>query len=151
MRFEIVRDDTRKFKDVDIKIPSKSTKYSAGYDFYSNEDYILEPSKQHIFWTDVKCKVGKDEFLMIVPRSSIGIKYNLMLANTTGIIDHDYYNNIDNDGNIGICLYNYGNLNIEIKQGDRISQGIVMEYVYEPEYNVDFSPERLGGFGSTGN
>jgi len=146
MRFEIVRDDSRKFPKDDIHLPEIQTEGSCGYDIYTNEEKILEPSQQHLFWTDVKVKLNKDEFLMMVPRSSIGVKYNLMLANSVGIIDQSYYENSDNDGNIGICLYNYGNVPVKVEKGMRVAQGIVMKYVIS---TVDLHKPRVGGFGST--
>lgn len=146
MRFEIVKDDSRKFPEEEIHIPEKGSVESAGYDLKVNEEKILEPGQQYLFWTDLKVKLKKDEYLMMVPRSSIGVKYNLMLANTVGIIDSDYYSNIDNDGNIGICLYNYGNVPVKVEKGMRVAQGIVMKYVRD---TTDLHRQRVGGFGST--
>ncbi len=148
MIFEIVENKHRKFPDIDISIPEKGSKFSAGYDFKSNETYTLKPNEKHIFWTDIKVKISRVSFLMLIVRSSIGIKKNLRLANTIGIIDADYYENPDNDGNIGICLHNYGDTAIEIKKGDRIVQGIVIPYIsFEPLGEIK---PRDGGIGSTG-
>lgn len=146
MRFKIVKDEMRKFPDNEIVLPEKGTSLSAGYDIRVNEDKILESGQQHMFWTDIKVKLKRDEFLMIVPRSSIGVKYNLMLGNSVGIIDHDYYENSDNDGNIGLCLYNYGKIPVKVEKGMRVAQGIVIKYVRDTS---DFYKERIGGFGST--
>ena len=148
MLFEIVKDEYRKFKDEEIKLPIKMTETSAGWDIYSNEDKLLKPNKPYTFWTDIKVKLNDDEFLMIVPRSSIAINHNIMLANSVGIIDHDYYDNEDNDGNIGICMYNYGTEETHIYKGMRIAQGIPIKYInyLEGEHGI----KRYGGFGSTG-
>lgn len=149
MRFEVVRDDCRKFPTQSITLPERQTEGSCGYDIYVNEEKILEPRQQHIFWTDVKVKLKTNEFLMIVPRSSIGIKYNLMLANSVGIIDPSYYGCESNDGNMGICLYNYGNTPVKVERGMRVAQGIVMKYVKSTEDLHERKSKRKGGFGST--
>ena len=146
--FEIVSDIHRKFPNEIINLPSKGTQDSVGYDFYSNESKIIEPNSEHLFWSDIKVKLPNDMFLMIVVRSSIGIEYNLMLANTVGIIDPCYYQNISNDGNIGICLYNYGNTPAGINKGARIAQGIVIPFVVSNDVNK--LNTRIGGIGSTG-
>ena len=145
LKFEVVSDIYRKFKDTDIYLPVRSTKGSVGYDFFSNESIIIPPHVNYMFWTDIKAKLEDNEALIIIPRSSIGIKKHLMLANTIGVIDPDYYENEDNDGNIGICLYNYGNEPIEINEKERIAQGIIIQY------NSYTEPKtvRRGGFGST--
>ena len=72
--------------------------------------------------------MGEDEVLKIYPRSSIGFKKKLMLVNTTGIIDSDYYENPDNDGNIGFAFYNMSDVDVLIKAGERVLQGIFTKY-----------------------
>lgn len=151
--FEVCK--ARKYPEVDIKLPERSTTHAAGYDFFAPDDFEILPGEQKLIWTDVKIKLEPGQFLLLLPRSSYGIKKHLMLANTCGVVDMDYYNNPDNEGNIGICLYNYNSPTtvIEntayIKKGDRIAQGIIMNYeTTEDEDNVKH--QRQGGFGSTG-
>lgn len=146
MRFEIVEDEHRKFPSQTIKLPERASVHSAGYDFKSNEWYTLLPNAKHIFWTDIKCNLEENTFLMLVVRSSYGINKSIRLANTIGIIDKDYYNNENNDGNIGICLYNYGLDTITIELGDRIAQGIVIPTLYDKDKT---EKKRIGGIGST--
>ena len=113
-RFEIVKDECRKHLEENIQLPRKSTKMSIAYDFFSPVDVTIFPKKKVTVWTDVKVFLIVDEnkiiaeSLDIIPRSSIGIKQSVMLANTMGLIDPDYYCNESNDGNIALCLYNYG-------------------------------------------
>ena len=92
--------------------------------------------------------MGEDEVLMIHPRSSIGFKKKLMLVNTTGIIDSDYYENPDNDGNIGFAFYNMSDVDVLIKAGERVLQGIFTKYLITEDDNAD--EVRTGGTGSTG-
>ena len=145
--FEVVRDDCRK-NSGDIKLPTRATEYSAGYDFYSPVDITIEPQKSVMIWTDVKAHMYYDNALIIIPRSSMG-KQPVMIANTVGLIDNDYYGNEDNDGNIGFRLLNLGKTPYEIKAGDRIGQGIFIKYGTVKNDNT--ISKRSGGFGSTNN
>ena len=145
--FEVVRDNCRK-NSGDIKLPTRATEYSAGYDFYSPIDIIIEPQESVMIWTDVKAHMYYDNALIIIPRSSMG-KQPIMIANTVGLIDNDYYGNEDNDGNIGFRLLNLGKTPYEIKAGDRIGQGIFIKYGTVKNDNT--ISRRSGGFGSTNN
>ena len=95
--FEIVKE----YKDKNINLPIRKTKYSAGYDIEAAEDIIIPPFKKGIkptlIPTGLKAYFENDEFLMLVNRSS-GPKKGLILPNSIGIIDSDYYNNETNEG-----------------------------------------------------
>lgn len=147
--FEIIKDEHRKHSDIEIQLPTRGDSRSAGYDFYSNETVVLQPKQSHLFWTDVKSYMLDDEVLSIHVRSSIGTKKDLMLKNTTGIIDSSYYENVSNDGNIGICLVNMGDKIQKIEKGERIAQGIFTKYLIADD-DVCLKLERTGGFGSSG-
>lgn len=147
--FEIIKDEHRKHSDIEIQLPTRGDSRSAGYDFYSNETVVLQPKQSHLFWTDVKSYMLDDEVLSIHVRSSIGTKKDLMLKNTTGIIDSSYYENVSNDGNIGICLVNMGDKIQKIEKGERIAQGIFTKYLIADD-DTCLKSERTGGFGSSG-
>ena len=144
--FDVVKDEHRK-NIGNIKLPTRATKDSAGYDFYSPISIDIEPMHSQMIWTDVKAICESDETLLITVRSSMG-KQPIMIANTIGVIDASYANNLDNDGNIGICLFNLGDTIYTIHTGDRIAQGIFIKYLITDNDNV--TSIRLGGFGSTG-
>ena len=127
-------------------LPQRKTEYSAGYDICLPFDLHLKPTEGKLCFTDIKCKMPKDEYLMIVIRSSLGIK-KLSLMNSMGIIDSDYYNNNNNDGNIGLPLINNSRQDIKITAGEPIAQGIFMKYIITD--NDDVKALRTGGFGST--
>ena len=131
------------------KLPTRSDNGSAGYDFYSPETVTINPKQMVKIKTNVKCSMADREVLMLYVRSSIGIKKNLMLANGTGVIDSTYYNNPDNEGNIIIALYNYGDESQTIEIGDRIAQGVITSF-YTVENDVVLSDKRTGGIGSSG-
>lgn len=147
--FKVVADEHRKFPSCDIILPTRADSKSAGYDFYCNEAIVIKPNEQYLFWTDVKSYMGDCEVLQLHVRSSVGIKRKLMLANTTGIIDASYYENPDNDGNIGICLRNIGTEPVVIQGGERIAQGLFTYYLVADE-DTTLNDTRTGGIGSSG-
>jgi dUTP pyrophosphatase len=145
--FEVVSEKFRKFPNEIINLPKRSTAKSAGYDFFSNEAIEIQVGEQHLFFTDVKAYMLEDEVLKIYVRSSIAIKKNLQLKNLVGIIDSDYYSNVDNDGQIIICLKNTTTIPVKIDKHERIAQGIFTKYLKAD--NDEQDTIRIGGVGST--
>lgn len=130
-------------------LPTRADDKSAGYDFYTPIDFLVLPHSKITIWTNVKAYMQDDEVLQLFVRSSIGIKHDCVLANGTGIIDASYYGNEDNDGNIGICLVNRTGQSKEFKAGERIAQGVFLNYLIADEDGV-LGNERKGGIGSSG-
>lgn len=175
--FEVVAPQHRTVNLKDISLPIRGTKTSAGYDFFATETLVIAPQQKVKFKTNIKAYMGADEVLLIDVRSSIGTKQDLMITNTLGVIDADYYENVDNDGNMMIGLRNLkpemtivgftkimdvdGNmldmpiikdLTIEntviIEKGERVAQGIFVKFL--PSDNCNTTVERKSGTGSTG-
>lgn len=175
--FEVVKQEHRTLPDEVVKLPIRSTKTSAGYDFFVTQDLVIKPQQKVKFKTDVKAYMGTDEVLLMDVRSSIGAGSDLMIANTIGVVDSDFYENVDDDGNIRISLRNLKpemtiigfakvvdingliwdmplieNLTEEntvtIKAGERVAQGIFVKYLKADNGNSDI--ERTAGTGSTG-
>ena len=153
-RFEYVNRMTSTgygFKTPDFGLPKRKTKNSAGYDFECIETVTIEPykigDKPTLVPTGVKCKMQDDEFLMLVNRSSNPKKKNLVIPNSMGIIDSDYYGNPDNDGEMMFAFFNLGTEPVIIEKGYCIGQGIFQKY-YKTDDDVA-DGERVGGFGST--
>lgn len=146
-RFEIVKG----YENKNINIPVRKTSLSAGYDIESAEDIVIPSfnigTKPTLIKTGLKCYMENDEYLMLVNRSSNPVKRGLVLANSVGIIDADYYNNPDNDGHLMYAFYNYSKEDITIRKGDTIGQAIFMKYLLVD--NDSSNGERKGGFGST--
>lgn len=134
-------------KNTTAFLPERKTQKSAGYDFKAPYDFTLKPKEKRLIWTDVKATMEDNEFLMIQVRSSLGVKYDVILANSAGIIDADYFSNIGNDGNIGLCLKNNGVEEVVIIAGEGIAQGIFIQYLTSE--NCNSNDERSGGIGST--
>ena len=97
--------------------------------------------------TGIKCEMPEGFYLELSVRSSCPLKHWLILANGVGIIDADYYNNLDNEGHIYFQMINLSPFDIMLKKGDTIGQGILKKYFVTD--NDEAHGERLGGFGST--
>lgn len=130
-----------------VKKPTRGSIHSAGYDFYTYDDYTIEPKQSVLIPLGVKAYMQPDEYLDLRVRSSLGIKRQLMLATGASVIDADYYNNEENEGEIMVVLYNYGDETQTIAAGERIVQGIFTKYFLID--NDDTTKERTGGTGST--
>ena len=127
--------------------PKRGSVHSAGYDICAIEDYVIQPNESVFLYTGIKAYMPPDEYLDLRVRSSLGIKRQLMLATGASVIDSDYYNNPDNEGEIIVVLYNYGKETQHIAAGERIVQGIFTKYFLID--NDDTTDQRTGGTGST--
>lgn len=145
--FEVVVDEKRKHPQVEIQLPTRGSKHSIAYDIYSPIDTVILPMEKELIWTDVKAYFGTNEALIINVRSSMG-SHPMVMGNSQGWVECDYYNNPKNDGNLGINLLNLGKEPYIIKKGDRIAQAMFIPFLESDNCNSD--EERLGGFGSTG-
>ena len=131
-----------------IKLPQRATAGSAGYDLYSPIWIELAPGEDAVFPLGIRCKIDNGWFLGIFPRSGLGFKYYLRLANSIGVIDADYVNS-DNEGHIMMKVRNESNdKTIAINRGDAIAQGIFLPFGITKDDNA--TGVRNGGFGSTG-
>ena len=141
----------RGFEDKNINLPVRKTKYSAGYDVEAAEDVVIPSFKKGmkptLIKTGIKAYMAEDEVLILANRSSNPGKKGLILANSIGVIDRDYYGNPDNDGHIMFAFYNIKDEDVEIKKGDCIGQAIFQKYLITD--NDTAEGERVGGFGST--
>jgi dUTP pyrophosphatase len=103
--------------------------------------------KPTLISTGMKCQMDYDVYLQLAIRSSSPLKYWLMLANGVGIIDADYYNNPDNEGEIFFQVYNLSPFNIKVQKGEIIGQGVILPFdITDDDYTTGI---RKGGFGST--
>jgi len=143
--FEIVA----AFKDKAINLPRKGTPKSAGYDIEAANDLLIQPKAFGLVETGLKAYMGRKEVLQIYPRSSLAKTKDLVLINSVGIIDADYYNNPDNEGHIRILLYNIGNKPAKVQKGERLVQGIFVRHL-DASKGKTHSDKRQGGLGSTG-
>lgn len=131
------------------RLPERSTPGSAGYDFFCPFNVTIGPQTAFIVPTGIRAWMGPDEYLMLCNRSSNPIKKGLILINGIGIIDHDYYGNPDNEGEIGFCFFNMTDKDVTIEAGEKLGQGIFNTY-YTADNEYSPTNARTGGFGSTG-
>ena len=135
----------------DIHLPERKTGASTGYDFAAAETVEIGRGECVLVPTGVKAYMQSDEVLFIYIRSSAALKKHLMLMNSVGVIDADYYGNAENEGHIYVPLYNYGKETVRIMAGERIAQGIFTHYLTVDGDTAGNGNARTGGFGSTGN
>lgn len=136
------------YQEKNIILPSRKTKFSAGYDIATAENIILLPQQVTLIPTGIKAYMQTDEYLGVHIRSSIAIKQKLTLINNVGVIDADYYNNVENEGHIMIPVYNYNKSSVTIEKDTRIAQGIFYRYLLASDDKAENI--RIGGIGSTG-
>ena len=146
-KFEVAKG----FEDKGINLPVRKTKYSAGYDIEAAEDVIVPSFKKGmnptLVKTGIKAYMQDDEVLILANRSSNPKKKGLILANSIGVIDKDYYGNEDNDGHIFVQCINIKDEDVIIKKGEAVAQAIFQKYLMIDGDNAEGI--RKGGFGST--
>lgn len=147
--FEEVSEFKKEYFNYPTKLPTRADPQSAGYDFYVKDAVVLEPGESKLIFTDVKAYMLENEVLLLHIRSSLGVKFGVILKNGTGVIDASYYNNPTNDGNIGLPLVNMSKKKVVINAGERVAQGIFMPYLVA-DTDFTLNKDRSGGLGSSG-
>lgn len=109
-------------------LPCRATEKSAGYDFICQERQVIPPHEIVIIKTGIKVVLPDREYLELCNRSSNPMKRGLILINGVGVIDGDYYNNKDNEGEIGFQFYNKGDKEVVFTPGEKIGQGIFKKF-----------------------
>ena len=140
-----VKDDLELYNN--YILPKRSTKNSAGYDFFAIEELVIKPRQIIKIPTGYKAKFSSDEALLVFMRSSLGFKYNLRLTNQVGLIDSDYYDNESNEGHIWVSIQNEGDQEITINKNMAYSQGVFIKFLITD--NDEATVIRTGGYGST--
>ena len=144
--FEVVKG----YEDKNINMPVRKTAHSAGYDVEAAEDIVIPKYypgiKPTLVPTGLKAYCEDDECFLLLNRSS-GPKKGFILANSVGLVDSDYYGNIDNDGHFFFAYFNCSDKDIQVKKGDVIGQVVFTKYLVADDDNA--TGIRTGGFGST--
>ena len=130
-----------------IPLPARATAGSAGYDFICPADITLQPGDAITIPTGIRCEMQPGWVLMLFPRSGLGFKHQVRLANTVGVIDADYFR-AANEGHIMVRIVNGGDHAVSIAKGERFCQGVFLPHGLAEEETV--LTDREGGFGSTG-
>ncbi len=132
-----------------IKLPEYKTAGASGMDLiaFLKEPINLKPKTSSLVPTGLAIAFSEDYEIQIRPRSGLAAKNNISVLNTPGTIDSDYR------GEIKVIIYNHGNNEFVIKNGDRIAQMVLTPIVKIELELVNNLPESVrgdGGFGSTG-
>ena len=133
----------------DVKLPSYKTLGASGMDLmaFIKSPVTIKPKTSFLIPTGLSLAFSKDYEVQIRPRSGLAAKNSMSVLNTPGTIDSDYR------GEIKVILYNHGNNDFVVNNGDRIAQMILVPIVkMELEETNDLSEtiRGEGGFGSTG-
>ena len=142
--FELVS----KYAGEERLLPRRETAHAAGYDLKTAETVTIQPGEIKLIPTGLKAYMQEDEVLYLYDRSSNPIKQGLVLINSVGVIDSDYYNNPSNEGLMFGQFKNITEKPITVVAGTRIMQGVFSKYLVVD--NDVAGGERTGGFGSTG-
>nr|MBR4280612.1 dUTP diphosphatase [Clostridia bacterium] len=129
-----------------IPLPRRATSGSAGYDFICPAEIALAPGEAVTIPTGIRCEMQPGWVLMLFPRSGLGFKHQVRLANTVGVIDADYFH-AANEGHIMVRIV-CGPNPLTITKGERFCQGVFLPHGLAEEETV--LSDRTGGFGSTG-
>ncbi len=135
--------------DPDVKLPEYKTNGASGVDLiaFIKEPINLEPKTSILIPTGLSVAFPEDYEIQIRPRSGLAAKNNISVLNTPGTIDSDYR------GEIKVIIYNHGNENFSINNGDRIAQMVlapVVKMELEEKNDLPKTIRGKGGFGSTG-
>lgn len=129
-----------------LTLPRRATAGSAGYDFFSPADFALDPGETLKIPTGVRARIDPGWVLMLFPRSGLGFRYRVMLNNTVGVVDSDYFG-AENEGHMFIKLYNAGDRPLRVSRGEAFAQGVFLPFGITEDDHAD--AVRVGGFGST--
>ena len=141
-----IKIDIKKLHE-DAVIPTYGTEGAAGFDFYSVDDFVVDPGKTVIVKTGLAVAVPVGYYLAVVPRSGVSAKTGIRIANSPGTVDAEYR------GEVGVIVTNTSNDTFTIDKGYRIAQGIILPY-FQAQFNLvdelDETARGAGGFGHTG-
>ena len=131
-------------------LPAYQTSGSAGLDLRASlaAPIRIEPGGSFLVPTGIAIHIADPAYAgLIIPRSGLGFRHGIVLANLVGLIDSDY------QGQLIVPLWNRSAERFMIHPMDRIAQMIVVPVVQATLKLVDAFPASArgeGGFGSTG-
>ena len=130
------------------KMPEYSHTTDACADIYADEDVIIAPGETHCVSTGLALAIPEGFMVHIYARSGLSVKTPLRLANSVGIIDAGYRDELK------VPCWNSGTEPLHIEKGMRIAQMDIMQSpameFYEVDNVKDIPGDRMGGFGSSG-
>ena len=135
--------------DSSVKLPEYKTSGASGMDLiaFLKNPVNIKPKKSSLIPTGLSVAFSERYEIQIRPRSGLAAKKNISVLNTPGTIDSDYR------GEIKVIIYNHGDADFVVNNGDRIAQMILTPVFKMKLEEADKLPETMrgdGGFGSTG-
>tara|TARA_Y200000002_G_C22629761_1_gene641955 strand:+ start:65 stop:502 length:438 start_codon:yes stop_codon:yes gene_type:complete len=135
--------------DPSVKLPEYKTNGASGMDLtaFIDKPINIRSKTSSLIPTGLSVAFIQNYEIQIRPRSGLAVKNNITVLNTPGTIDSDYR------GEIKVIIYNHGNDDFIINNGDRIAQMVLSPVIKMELEEVNDLPETLrgeGGFGSTG-
>ena len=138
--------------DPGASLPTRATEGSFGYDLSTLDTTTIGPRETTIIKTGIKlaadlpCEKEDGVAMLILPRSSLPLKYGLMLPNSPGLIDADY------GGEIGVIVHNLRDESVTLEAGTKIAQAVFAKlWLPSVVEGTNHTPRPRGGFGSTGS
>ena len=125
-------------------MPERATKGSAGYDISASETVTIQPGEIKLVSTGLAIQMEQDDVMLLIDRSSNPRKRGLILSNSVGVIDHDYFPN-----EFKGMFTNITDKPVTVEAGQRIMQAVFVKYGLVDDDNA--LGQRTGGFGSTGD
>lgn len=130
------------------RVPHYAQPGDAGADLTSAESLVLQPGQRAVVGTGVRLALPEGTVGLVTPRSGLAARHGLSIVNSPGIIDSGYR------GEVKVCLVNLDPATpVEINEGDRIAQLVVMPFLqarFEPVASLGETQRGSGGYGSTG-
>ncbi|TPX34387.1 dUTP diphosphatase [Synchytrium microbalum] len=127
------------------QLPTRGSDKAAGWDLYSSADVVIPAKGKVIVPTDIQIALPPGTYGRVAPRSGLAVKHFLDVG--AGVIDEDYR------GNVGVVMFNFSDVDFEVKTGDRIAQ-LILERIYHTTVleveDLSLTIRGAGGFGSTG-
>jgi dUTP diphosphatase len=134
------------------QLPARATSGSFGFDLATSRDETVGPHETRVLpcgfqlATDLPHDRGGGLAMLILPRSSLALKFGLILPNSPGLVDADYA------GPIGILVHNLRDEAVTVDAGTRIAQAVFVRLEFPTMEETEADPSRSrGGFGSTGH
>ena len=129
-------------------MPSYTHPHDGGMDITAPIDLLIPAGATRIMPCGIKVAVPAGWMLLIFPRSGLSAKSGLRIANSPGLIDAGYRDEV------GVIIHNTDNEDYLITAGSRIAQLVLL-----PRFTIAFQPvasvaeigdDRGGGFGHSG-
>ena len=135
--------------DSSVELPSYKTDGASGMDLvaFVKKTINIRPKTSSLIPTGLSVAFSDNYEIQIRPRSGLAAKNNISVLNTPGTIDSDYR------GEIKIIIYNHGNEDFRVNNGDRIAQMIltpIAKMELEETLDLPGTIRGISGFGSTG-